>query len=257
MNGVLRLLAWLLAIALVALPVVAVLEGWVGSERWPLSRLRVSGQFQHVPADQIRAALLPYARKGFFAVDLAGAQAALEKLPWVEHARVRKLWPDTLEVTVSEHRPFARWGTDRLLSEQGRLFAIPKNLDVSHLNLPQLGGPDARSAEVVAMYNESRALFAPVGVDVDRLQLDARGSWSLHLTSGTDVMIGRNDARARLNRFVRVLPQLLGRQPQAAPERADLRYTNGFTLNRGAQPRPSTSPAALATGPARTAQAQT
>ena len=43
MSTLLRVLAWLLAVALVALPVVAVLNGWVGAERWPLSRLRVTG----------------------------------------------------------------------------------------------------------------------------------------------------------------------------------------------------------------------
>ena len=48
MNALLRISAWLLALALVALPVVAVLNGWVGAERWPLSRLRVTGQFERV-----------------------------------------------------------------------------------------------------------------------------------------------------------------------------------------------------------------
>ena len=93
--------------------------------------------------------------------------------------------------------------------------------------------------------------------NTSRRAADPRGSWSLALDNGIEVVIGRTDARSRLQRFVRVLPQLLGRQPQSAPERADLRYTNGFTLNRGAQQRPSTSPAAPASGPARTAQAQT
>ncbi|MBV2210240.1 MAG: cell division protein FtsQ/DivIB, partial [Thermomonas sp.] len=33
MNAALRLLGWLLAVTLVALPVVAVVEGWIGAER--------------------------------------------------------------------------------------------------------------------------------------------------------------------------------------------------------------------------------
>src|SRR5690606_40413741 len=66
--------------------------------------------------------LLPHARDGFFAMRLADAQAAVAALPWVESAEVRKRWPDVVEVHVVEHRPFARWGSDRLSSEQGRLF---------------------------------------------------------------------------------------------------------------------------------------
>ncbi|WP_115576511.1 cell division protein FtsQ/DivIB [Xanthomonas campestris] len=228
MNATLRILAWLIAVALVALPVVAVLNGWVGAERWPLARLRVSGDFKRVPAEELRAVVLPYARSGFFAVKLQDAQDAIARLPWVESAQVRKRWPDVLEVHVVEHKPFARWGTDRMLSEQGRLFRTPPLL--KDFKLPQLGGPDAKTQEVVALYNESRALFAPTGLDVERLEMDARGSWSLGLSNGVQIVIGRDDARARLQRFARVLPQLT--DPQRPIARADLRYTNGFTVER-------------------------
>ncbi|TBR14493.1 MAG: cell division protein FtsQ/DivIB, partial [Lysobacter sp.] len=35
MNAMLRLVAWLIAVALVAMPVIAVLRGWVGADHWP------------------------------------------------------------------------------------------------------------------------------------------------------------------------------------------------------------------------------
>jgi cell division protein FtsQ len=229
MNALLRLCAWLLAIGLVALPVVAVLNGWVGAERWPLSTLRVNGEFKRVPAEQLREAVLPYAQSGFFAVKLQDAQDAVERLPWVQAAKVSKHWPDVLQIDVVEHKPFARWGEDRLLSEQGELFAVPRGLE--DVPLPELDGPDTQTAEVVALYNESRALFAPVGMDVQRLAMDPRGSWSLALDNGIEVVIGRTDARSRLQRFVRVLPQLANQDMPI--ERADLRYTNGFTLSWG------------------------
>jgi cell division protein FtsQ len=226
MNALLRILAWTLAVALVAAPVVAVLNGWIGAERWPLRTLRVQGDLARVDAPRVREALLPYARAGFFAVRLADAQASVAQLPWVEHAEVRKRWPDVLEVRIVEHRPFARWGRDRVLSEHGRLFPlrgeVPKGL-------PLLGGPDARVADVVALYNEARELFAPGGIGVRGVTLDRRGSWSLALANGTDVIVGSQEPRARLARFARMLPQLLA-QKQQPLERADLRYTNGFAL---------------------------
>ncbi len=232
MNALLRIFVWLLALSVVTLPVVAVLNGWVGAERWPLAKLRVHGEFKRVPAEQLQQVVLPYARAGFFAVRLQDAQDALERLPWVESARVRKQWPDVLEITLVEHKPFARWGEGRLLSEQGKLFPMPKKL--ADLRLPELDGPDTQTEEVVALYNDARALFAPAGLQVQRLGMDARGSWSLQLSNGTEVVVGRDDARSRLQRFVRVLPQLAS---QAAPiERADLRYTNGFTLSWGTPP---------------------
>ncbi|HEY0660888.1 MAG TPA: cell division protein FtsQ/DivIB [Lysobacter sp.] len=233
MNTLLRFVGWMLAVALVALPVVAVLNGWIGSGHWPLTKLRATGEFERVDGALLRKTLLPYAQRGFFAVDLESAQDAVARLPWVETAEVRKRWPDVLEVRVVEHRPFARWGKDRLLSEHGRLFpvtgiSVPKAL-------PQFDGPDARVTDVVALYNESRALFAPVGIDVRSVELDPRGSWTLVLASGgasagTQVVVGRSQARARLSRFVRLLPQLLTQDTQLLA-RADLRYTNGFALS--------------------------
>ena len=233
MNAALRILAWTLALLLVTLPVVAVVNGWIGAGHWPLRTLRIEGRLQRVDAQRLRATVLPYAAKGFFAVRLADAQAAVAQLPWVERAEVRKRWPDVLEVSIVEHRPFAQWGNDRLLSEHGRLFPVqgarmPKGL-------PMLDGPDTRVADVVALYNESRALFAPGGVDVRALTLDPRGSWSLVLSNGTDVIVGSSEARLRLARFARLMPQLLS-QKQLPLVRADLRYTNGFALSWGDVP---------------------
>lgn len=232
-NAVLRLVAWLVAVALVALPVVALLRGWIGSEQWPLRTLRAQGPFERVDDAQVRRMLLPYARRGFFAVDLRAAQGAVAALPWVEHAEVRKRWPDVLEVRITEHRPYARWGRERLLSERGRLFAA-RGTPVP-AGLPRLGGPDARVRDVVELYQQSRELFAPMGLRVDGVELDARGSWSVSLVNraggggATRVLVGRNEARGRIDRFVRLLPQLLA-MPGRRIEQADLRYTNGFAL---------------------------
>ena len=209
------------------MPVVAVLNGWVGANHWPLTKLQATGEFRRVDGALLRQALLPYAQRGFFAVDLEAAQDAVSKLPWVETAEVRKRWPDTLEVRVVEHKPFARWGADRLLSEHGRLFPA-KGIQVPK-GLPQFKGPEARTADVVQLYNESRELFARVGIDVREVALDPRGSWTLGLDSGAVVIVGRSEARARLDRFVRLLPQLLTQNTQQLT-RADLRYTNGFAL---------------------------
>jgi cell division protein FtsQ len=235
-NAMLRLVGWILALALVALPVVAVLNGWIGANHWPLKKLQVTGEFARVDGALLQKTLMPYAQRGFFAVDLAGAQNAVARLPWVEHAEVSKRWPDVLEVRVVEHRPFARWGADRLLSEQGKLFPA-KGIDVPK-GLPQLGGPDARVPEVVSLYNESRALFTPIGLGVRTVEMDARGSWTLQLDSGAQVVVGRSEARARLGRFVRLMPQLMSQQSQVL-KRADLRYTNGFALTWAPTPAPA------------------
>ena len=240
MSALLRTFVWMLALAVVALPGVAVLEGWIGADRWPLSTLRVTGELVHVPDQKLREAVLPHVQQGFFATRLADAQASVAALPWVESAEVRKRWPDVLEVHVVEHRPFAHWGDGRLLSEQGRLF--PAAGIEPPARLPRLDGPDSRVAEVVAVYNESRVLFTPIGYDVAEVVLDTRGSWSLVLSNGTRIVVGNQQARPRLERFAHLLPQLLQYRTERL-QRADLRYTNGFALVWGeAEDSPSRIP---------------
>jgi cell division protein FtsQ len=226
-NALKRPLLWLLAVVLVALPVVAVVEGWMGGEHWPLRTLRVQGELQRVDRARLQAAVLPHARPGFFAVDLRAVQRAVDALPWVEHAEVRKHWPDVLEVRVVEHRPFARWGDNRVLSEHGRLF--PAGSLRLPSGLPLLDGPEARVPDVVALYNQARGQLANAG-GVLGVALDRRGSWSIAMRDGTRLVLGRNDPGARLARFAPMLPQLAAQNPQRRLVRADLRYTNGFAL---------------------------
>lgn len=240
MNAFLRLVAWTLALALVALPVVAVIRGWIGAERWPLRSVAVTAKLERVSDREIIAAVYPHAQRGFFAVRLQDAQAAVARLPWVERAEVRKQWPDKLLVTVVEHRPFARWGEDRLLSERGRIIAARGPLPAG---LPRFDGPQSRSAEMMRLYNEARALFAASGVDVSALRIDARGSWSMTLSDGAELLLGRDDAWLRLQRFARLMPQLV--RDGRALARADLRYTNGFALVwRAPTAPPAAAPAA-------------
>ncbi len=240
MSAMLRLLAWILAVALVALPVVAVVNGWVGAAQFPLRTLRVQGALQRVDETRLRATVLPYAKRGFFAVQLDRIQSAVGALPWVERAEVRKHWPDVLEVRISEHRPFARWGEDRLLSEQGRIFPA-KDIKVPR-GLPLLDGPESRVAEVVALYNQARERLANAG-GVHGVALDKRGSWSITLNDGTEVVLGRDDPEARLERFAPLLPRLAAQHPGQRLARADLRYTNGFSLTWADLPKaPETAP---------------
>jgi cell division protein FtsQ len=233
MNAAVRLIAWLLALAVVTLPVVAVLNGWFASERWPLSQLRVSAEFQRVSAEQLQAAVRPHLGQGFFAVDLEATRAAVAALPWVEQVAVRKLWPDTLEIVLVEHRALARWGESRLLSERGRLFEVP---DLETLQgLARFDAEDAQIAEVMQMHARAQPLLALIGDPPMHLQLSPRGAWTLQLASGAELVLGRSEPLARLERFVAALPEL--KRAQSGPLlRADLRYANGFALQWAAPP---------------------
>jgi cell division protein FtsQ len=245
MNAAVRFLAWSIALLLVALPVVAILNGWLAADRWPIERLRLTAEYQRVTGEQVRGAVASQLGRGFFAVDLADVQRSVAALPWVDRVEVRKRWPDLIEITVHEHRAFARWGADRLLSDHGALFTAPGLEQVQ--GLPQLDGPDARVQEVVALFTEAQRTFSGTQLAVRGVRLSARGSWSLTLADGARIVIGRAEPAPRLQRLVRYLPQLLQGEARAF-DRIDLRYTKGFAVRwlPAAEPTSTTQNAAKA-----------
>ena len=228
MKGPIRLAAWCLAIALVALPVVGLLRGWFAADRWPVTQLTVQAEFKHVTAAEIRTVVLPRLGKGFFALDLDAVQKAVAALPWVESVEARKRWPDTLQLRIYERQPFARWNDRQLISRQGRVFDAP---GVDQLTaLPGLSGPDARLAEVVSFYADVSKAFAGTHLRINGVALTERGSWSVTTGSGARIVIGdREQAGRRLHRFLDVYPQLIAGHADGFVY-ADLRYTNGFAV---------------------------
>ncbi len=228
MRGSIRLLAWSLALALVALPIVGVLRGWFAVNRWPVTQLTVQAEFKHVSAAAIRAAVVPRLNKGFFALNLDAVQKSVAALPWVESVEVRKRWPGTLLLTVQERKPFAVWNGKQLISRQGKLFDAPLS-DVHHV-LPDLHGPDSRLAEVASFYAETHKAFARNKLQITGVALTERGSWSVTTAGGARIVIGdRDQANNRLRRFLDVYPQLMAGHADGFAY-ADLRYTNGFAV---------------------------
>ncbi len=248
--SVTRLLAWLVAITLIALPLVGVLQGWFAADRWPVRQLQVQGEFKHVSAEQLRAAVAPDLRAGFFALDLDRVRRSVAALPWVAEVEARKRWPDTLDLRVLELHPFAHWGQGRLLARDGRLFAVPDADAVE--NLPHLSGPDDRVVDVVDFYEEARREFARFRLRVDTVDLSERGSWSLQLSNGGTVVIGRDQPEQRLARFIAVMPILMQGRSEGFVY-ADLRYSNGFAVKWPDAPAapPSDSKASTPHAPAR------
>lgn len=222
-----RVFAWLIAITLIALPIVGVLQGWFAADRWPVRQLQMQAEFRHVSAEQLRAAVTPSLGAGFFALDLDRVRDEVAALPWISGVEARKRWPDTLELRVLELHPFAHWGQGRLLGSEGRLFVVPGADGVA--GLPHLSGPDDRVPDVVAFYSEVQRDFAPFRLHVDSVDLSERGSWSVGLSNGAAIVIGRDQPQQRLARFIAVMPKLMSGR-SAGFVYADLRYSNGFAV---------------------------
>jgi cell division protein FtsQ len=241
MKGIvsLRFAAWIIALALVALPVVGVLEGWFASDRWPVRQLQVHATFRHVSAAQVRAAVAPSLDAGFFAIRLDRVRDAVAALPWVGQVEVSKHWPDALDITVTEIQPVAHWGEGALLGRDGRIFKVPDAGVVR--GLPRFDAPDDRAADVMAFYRTAETDFAPYRLRVAAVDLSARGSWTLVLSNGGRVVVGSERPDQHLARFAAALPVLMRGRSDGFVY-ADLRYSNGFAVRWPEPAAPAVSP---------------
>lgn len=206
-----------------------------------ISSIEINGPFQRVTALQIEAAVSDEIDAGFVDADLDRIREKIVALPWIDQARVARRWPNRLSITVTEQVPAAIWGERGLLNTRGELFVN----DVRHVpaELPRLSGPDAKSAEVARRYLAVREQLIPVGLDLRRVHLDARGSWAMTLANGIEVRLGRREVAARTELFLDVVAAIItGRA--ADIEYVDMRYGNGFTIGwqSGAE-NPVTEPA--------------
>ncbi len=201
--------------------------GIVASERWPIRWLEVNGSFQRVSAEQLRSSLAPLVSASFFTVDLQNLHEAALRKPWVAAVNVQKKWPDTVVVTVEEFQPLAHWNERGLVSSRRTEFNAPDAAEIQ--GLPWLEGPDGRLEEVLTQWDLFNSMLAKVGLEIEHLELQERGSWAMQLNNGTLVQLGRDDPVDRLQRLMNSWRGLMVDQP-LPPVRIDLRYTNGFAV---------------------------
>lgn len=222
LNG---LAGFLVGIAMLALALAGA-HLLLRSELFPMAEVEVRTRLEQTRKDDIEAAIGARANGNFFAVDLADVRAALERLPWVRRAAVRRVWPGRLEIFLEEHVALARWADEALVNTHGERFGAS-----SDAPLPVFIGPLGAEHEMTLRYRRFAALVAPLGSQPDRVVLSARHAWQLRLQNGLHLMLGRDGeaAETRLARFVQVYPATLARMARRH-EYVDLRYPNGFAL---------------------------
>ena len=220
---VLTLLLFVLAMG----GVVWVYNGMIAQERWPIRWLEIDGPFERVSAEQVRARLAPMVNGSFFTVNTRVMQEVASAMPWVASVNVQKTWPDTVQVIIREHTPVVHWVDDYLLDMDGQPFTVPSANEIQ--GLPWLESPQDQLETVFENWKKFDDKLEAIGQRVERLTLDPRGSWSAHLSGGTEVRFGKGDIFKNLDMLVSTWAGLM--QGQALPPvSVDLRYTNGFAV---------------------------
>jgi cell division protein FtsQ len=222
----------------------ALTVGALGALTWALDRpvrvISMDGSFQRVSPGQIEKAVAPFAHAGFMSADLDGIQRAVESVPWVDHARVQRRWPNSLHVTVIEQTAAARWGESGLLNIRGELFVKA----AAHVpaELPHLSGPEGTESQVAQRYTSAQGRLLEAGMRIAALRLDERGAWEMDLDSGVTVRLGRREVDERIDRFIRTASQVIAHRLTEITY-VDMRYSNGFAIGWRSPVAPASVPA--------------
>jgi cell division protein FtsQ len=140
-------------------------------------------------------------RASLLFLDADAARARLMANPWIADAAVLKLYPDRLQITVTERQAFALWQKD------GRVSVIAADgtvlepfVEGRYLGLPLVVGQGAQreAKDFLTVIDRYPDIRSAVRASI----LVAERRWNLRLDNGVDVRLPENDVAAALDRLV-------------------------------------------------------
>ncbi|UCX03291.1 cell division protein FtsQ/DivIB [Shewanella glacialimarina] len=192
----------------------------------PIEAIAIKGERHYTSDEEIQVALQSMMKSSFFNADVLDIQRALESLPWVYHASVRREWPAKFKVNLQEQQAVAHWNGEAWLNVNGEVFNALAELDL--VDLPKLSGPDDMAEEVLISFRQLDDLLQINGFKLASLRLSPRHAWQAELANGIQIELGREDKMSRIQRFINVYPTLV--QSERPVARVDLRYDTGFAV---------------------------
>lgn len=194
----------------------------------PVNKIRVHGAFVNVDEAMLHRAINDVVAGGYFNVDVERVREVVEELAWVSKASVRRVWPDTLSVSVVEQKPVAISKTAGLINSNGDVFK-PLSKIVS-TTLPVFEGDASLNKLMLSHFYKMNNLLSGINLNITYLKVDARHAVELKLNNGLKVVLGRGDSIGRLERLMRIYNKVLANRINDIAV-IDLRYTNGMAIS--------------------------
>jgi len=200
----------------------------IGVKRIPIKYVRTEGVFQYLSKDEIKTALQPLVTTGFFDADMQTIHQAVSELTWVDTVTVKRVWPDAIDIKIREKKPYVRWGQQSLISARGEIIT-PKNIDLFK-TLPILQGPELQQLKTLEIMKGVNTALADQSMKMAEFTINDRWAWKIKLTTGLEILLGRNEQLKKLQRFLKTL-KVLGQEQVEKMAIVDLRYPNGYAVS--------------------------
>ncbi len=225
-----------LPILLLALVIAVVCWLWgrmQNPNEYPIEHVKISTSGQYIPVSDIKNTIAHNIQGGFFSLNIKQLKNSLLNNPWVADVSIRRIWPDSLSVTIHEQQPLARWGITGVLSIQGAVFY--PDLRTIPQQLPEIDAPLSVKANAMSYYAQFNQLLNPLGLQVARLAVTKRLAWSVVLSNGVSLALCRDNILDRFTSFTKLYPKLIGTRAQDVVS-VNLCYPNALAVRwRGGQ----------------------
>jgi cell division protein FtsQ len=163
-----------------------------------IAEVSLSGE-KEVSREEILTTAGVTGRASLLFLDADAARARLMANPWISDAAVLKLYPDRLQITITERRAFALWqknGRVKVIAADGTV--LEPFVESRYVNLPLVVGQGAeRQAKD---FLDVLARYPDVAKQVRASILVAQRRWDLLLKNGIDIQLPETNAAAALNR---------------------------------------------------------
>lgn len=170
----------------------------------------------------------------YFTADLEQIRDRALALSWVDRVVVSRAWPDSLVIRVTPRHAIARWGTGRLLSDDGVIFKPIQQVDTA--NLPLLHGPLSQSRVMMTKYRDISQMFESMNLHLKELYLTERMTWFMQFDNGLRVIVDQDQTMSKLQRLNELSKADL-QQVWDKIAAIDLRYRNGLAIQwKNSQP---------------------
>ncbi len=201
---------------------------WMWDEqRLPLSKIVLQGNLQYVSTLDVQRAFARLDHIGtFMSQDIDVLQTSVQSIPWVSHASIRKQWPDTIKVFLTEHQVQAIWNGNALLDDDGIVF--DGDIGLVKEEHVKLYGPDGSAPEVLKVWRQYNSQFQAIGRNISSLLLNERRAWQIILDNGIRLELGKESLDERIARFFLLYKQLGNEVDQVSY--IDLRYDTGAAV---------------------------
>jgi len=189
----------------------------------------VEGNLQPENQIQLTTLISPFAQKNLFRVQLNSLQSAIQQLPWVSEAEVKRIWPDKIVINLVDQMPIVAWNTDQVLNVYGEILPKEAFSQAQVTVLPQFFGDDDSSIKMLDYYQQMNRILQSLNVKVKTLRLTEDQTWQVELDNGIILYLGDEQILTRLQRFVRVYPNVVSTHKKQ-PYSIDLRYAHGMAV---------------------------